>query len=119
MRTVERKSGLIQHLMGMTVRRLRPSPLKLFFGTLIPPLVVLAFAFYLWHASGRWPVFTVAVIACAWFGGFESGVAATLISTALMWWFFVPPVHVIFKPGNTHYFAALVFVCTGIAVELM
>ena len=91
MGNVERPSSLIQHLMGMTVRRSRPSPLKLFFGTLIPPLVVLAFAFFLWRPSGRWPPFTVAVIACAWFGGFESGVAATLLSAALMWWFFVSP----------------------------
>ena len=117
MGNVERPSSPIQHLMGLTVRRSRPSPLKLFFWTLVPPLIVFAFALLLWRASGRWPPFTAAVIACAWFGGFESGIAATLLSAALMWWFFVPPVHIMLKPASAQYIAALVFVGTGFVIS--
>ena len=117
MANIERPSSPIQHLMAMTLRRSRRSPLRLLVATVIPPLVVLAIAFFLWHASGRWTLFTAAVVACAWFGGFESGVAATLLSTALMWWFFAAPRYVILKPAAGQYVAALVFLCSGIVIS--
>ena len=117
MTNIEKPNSLIQHLMAMTVRQTRLSPLKLFVATAIPPLAVLAFTFFLWRSSGRWPLFTAAVIACAWFGGFESGIAATVLSTALMWWFFVPPEYVIFKSASAPYIAAVVFLCTGILIS--
>ena len=117
MANIDGPSRPIQHLMAMTVRPSRPSPLRLLVATVIPPLVVLAFAFFLWRASGRWTLFTGAVIACGWFGGFESGITATVLSTALMWWFFVAPEHVILKPAGGQYVAALVFLCTGIVIS--
>jgi PAS domain S-box-containing protein len=116
MANLDTPSGLIQHLMGMTLRQSRPSLLKLFVGTLLPPLVVLAFVI-LFRASGRYPLFTAAVIACAWFGGFESGLAATVLSTALIWWFFVEPTHVVLKPPEAQYVGALVFLGTGILIS--
>jgi|tagenome__1003787_1003787.scaffolds.fasta_scaffold20985322_1 PAS domain S-box-containing protein len=116
MANLESPSGLIQHLMGMTVRQSRPSLVKLFVGTLLPPLVVLAFV-VLFRTSGRYPLFTAAIIACAWFGGFASGVVATVLSTALMWWFFVEPTHVVFKPPEAPYIGALVFLGTGILIS--
>jgi PAS domain S-box-containing protein len=57
------------------------------------------------------------VFACAWFGGFESGIASTLVSTAIMWWYFVAPEHVIVKPAGPHYFMALMFVPSGIVIS--
>jgi PAS domain S-box-containing protein len=64
---------------------------------------------WLWPASGRWAVFSSAVFLCAWFGGFASGLAATLVATIVMWWFFVPPEHAIVKPDGAQYGLALLF----------
>ncbi len=119
MTNIGKPSSAIQHFMMVTVRRTRLSPLKLLVATIIPPLGVLAFSFFLWPSSGRWPLFTAAVVACAWFGGFESGVAATVLSTALMWWFFVPPEYVMFKSARAPSIAAVVFLCTGILISDM
>lgn len=117
MANTEKPSSLIQHLMAMTVRQSRRSPLNLFLATVVPILIVFVFALFLWRHSGRWPLFTAGVIACAWFGGFECGIAATMLSIALMWWFFVPPVYVILKPTSAPYIAAVVFLCTGVLIS--
>jgi len=117
MRNVESPNASIKQLIGMALRQSRPSLPKLFLGTLIPPLIALAFTVFLWRPSGRWPPFAAAVIACAWFIGFDSGVAATILSAALMWWFFVPPTHVLLKPAGAPYVGALVFLGTGIVIS--
>ena len=110
-------NGFSPYLMATTLKDSRRSPVRLLLGTLGPMLVVIAIQLFLWPMSARWTLFTPAVIACAWFGGYLSGVAATVLSTALMWWLFVPPEHVILKPAGKQYVIGLVFLCTGIVIS--
>ena len=93
------------------------SPLRVFLATLLPLLVVFVLEEFFWGASGRWSLLYPAVLACAWFGGFESGVAATIVSAAVMWWFFVPPEHHLVKPAGSKYFMALTFLLAGSAIS--
>jgi PAS domain S-box-containing protein len=95
----------------------RRSPLRVLLATLLPLLVVFVFEAFFWSASGRWSLLYPAVLACAWFGGFESGVAATIVSAAVMWWFFVPPEHHLVKPAGSNYFMALTFVVAGSGIS--
>jgi PAS domain S-box-containing protein len=55
--------------------------------------VVLAFALQ-WMPSGApqvWSTFCVAVFFSSWIGGLRAGLFATVISTILVWYFFLPP----------------------------
>jgi PAS domain S-box-containing protein len=97
----------------------RQSPLRVFVATLVPLLVVFVLEAFFWGASGRWSPLYPAVLACAWLGGFESGVAATVVSVAVMWWFFVPPEHHLVKPDGSKYFMALTFVIAGSAISVV
>ena len=117
MQNIETPRSLNPYLMATTVKDSRPSRVRLLLATVLPLLFILAIQFFHWPMSGRWTLFTPAVIACAWFGGFESGVAATVLSSALVWWFFVPPEHVILKPAGPRYLMGLVFFCTGIVIS--
>jgi PAS domain S-box-containing protein len=95
------------------------SPLWVIAAAIVPTLAVFGIELFFWHSAGRWSLFYPAVLACAWFGGGASGIIATLLATALMWWQFVPPEHVLLKPGGEDYAVALVFVLTGIVVSLV
>ena len=97
----------------------RKSPLGVLLATLLPLLVVFVLEAFFWGASGRWFLLYPAVLACAWFGGFESGVAATIGSAAVMWWFFVPPEHHLVKQDGSKYFVALTFVLVGSAISAL
>ena len=97
----------------------RRSPLKVIAATIVPTLAVFGIELFLWHSAGRWSLFYPAVLACAWFGGGASGITATLLSTALMWWQFVPPEHVLLKRDGDDYAVALVFLLTGILISLV
>jgi len=97
----------------------RPSPLRFLVATIVPPLVVFAIEAFFWGSSARWSLLYPAVIACAWFGGFASGLTATILSVAVMWWYFVPPEHLIVKPGGQKYFTALAFVLACGAISAL
>jgi PAS domain S-box-containing protein len=97
----------------------RRSPLRAFFATLLPLVVVFVLESFFWGASGRWFLLYPAVLACAWFGGFESGLAATMVSAAVMWWFFVPPEHHLVKQDGSKYLVALTFVLVGSAISAL
>ena len=97
----------------------RPSPLRAFLATLLPLLLVFVLEAFFWGASGRWFLLYPAVLACAWFGGFESGVAATIVSAAVMWWFFVPPEYHLVKQDGSKYLMALTFVLVGSGISAL
>ena len=60
-------------------------------AALIPPLLALACHRLLGSAIFPWSLFAGAVLVSAWLGGFRGGVAATGLSTALVWWLLLPP----------------------------
>lgn len=60
-----------------------------------------------------WFLFYPAVFVSSRIGGLRPGVASTLLSTALVWWFFVSPPQTLLKPPR-ELFPALVFTSMGI-----
>ena len=61
---------------------------------IVLPLVAFVLQSMFWDATIKpfaWFLFFPAVFFSSWVGGLSGGVIATVISTALAWWFFVPP----------------------------
>ena len=87
--------------------------------TIVATLAVFAIERVFWYPVGRWSLFYPVVIACAWFGGRASGIVATLLSSALMWWFLVAPENERLRDGaGDDLVVALVFVVTGILISI-
>src|SRR5689334_18261827 len=87
--------------------------------TIVSTLAVFAIERFVWYPGGRWSLFYPVVIACAWFGGLASGIVATLLSTALMWWFLIAPENERLRVGaGDDVVLALVFVATGILISI-
>ncbi len=60
-----------------------------------------------------WFLFYPTVFLSSWLGGYASGVAATFLSTGLVWWFFMAPVHTLLKPRPGAYINAAAFIGMG------
>jgi Domain of unknown function (DUF4118) len=54
----------------------------------------------------------------SWIGGLRAGVAATVVSTLLVWWSFVPPQHTLVKEEPRYVLSAAMFVAMGILFSL-
>jgi len=82
---------------------------------LLPPLVALVLQQLLWTLIQPyvWFLFYPAIFFSSWIGGLRAGLTATLASTALVWWFFVPPQHTLVK-APTQIIPALVFFAMGV-----
>lgn len=113
----ESSESVVSRVLAGAAAGERPSAVRVLLATVLPPTIVLILKLSVGGASGWWSLFYPAVFACAWLGGLEAGVAATLLSSALMWWYFVPPQHVIVKPAGPSYAFALVFVVMGVAIS--
>jgi len=116
----ERSKGPAE-VLALTSVALRPTSSRL---TAIGLTIVATFAVFalerrFWYPVGRWSLFCPVVIACAWFGGRASGIVATLLSGALMWWFLVAPENERLRDGaGDDLVIALVFVATGILISI-
>jgi len=77
----------------MPVKAQNPIGLNRLIVAMLLPLVVFALQSMFWVAIKpfAWFLFFPAVFFSAWIGGLSGGVIATLISTALAWWAFIPP----------------------------
>ena len=74
------------------------------------PLVAFVLQSIFWAATIKpfaWFLFFPAVFFSSWIGGLSGAVIATLISTALAWWFFLPPEHS-FALENPFYLVSIV-----------
>jgi PAS domain S-box-containing protein len=60
-----------------------------------------------------WFLFYPVVFLSSWMGGFAAGMASTLLSTCLAWWFFLEPVHTLVKPLAGSYISAAMFMVMG------
>lgn len=109
----------VEQAVALVTLKPRMSPLRLIVATIVPMLAVFGVELYLWRSTGRWSLLSAAVLACAWFGGGVSGIIATVLSTALMWWYFVPPEHVLLKRVGSDYAIALLFASAGILISLV
>jgi PAS domain S-box-containing protein len=114
---IETGSSTFSKVIARSAAAESATPIRIFLATLVPIIAASIFEQILWPGSGRWAVFSPAVFLCAWFGGFASGVAATVVSTVIMWWFFVTPEHVLLKPALTPYTLAVLFVLMGLLMS--
>ena len=79
-------------------------------------LLPLATALFIeWAAPGivgeyRWSLFYPAAFLSSWVGGRWMGLLGTLLTTALVWWLFIPPEHALLKP--LHELAPAAVFCT-------
>jgi PAS domain S-box-containing protein len=85
----------------------------------LPPLAALIVQSFYSLPSVRWSLFYPAVFIASWIGGFRSGVGATLLSTALLWYYFMQPRHTLIKTDPRYYLTAMIFVAMGIIVSLL
>ncbi|MBS2028566.1 MAG: PAS domain S-box protein [Deltaproteobacteria bacterium] len=65
-----------------------------------------------------WFLFFPAVFASAWLGGRAAGSWASVFSTALVWWFLVPPEHSFDKTSFQVLFPSAVFVTMGVVFSV-
>jgi len=93
--------------METTIKRLRKYP----FLALVPPLLALAIQWAFWSSIKPfvWFLFYPAVFLASWIGGLRWGSVATLLSTFLVWWAFIPPGQ---RPST--YVSMVIFTLTGI-----
>ena len=87
----------------------------------LPPFVSLVLQWVLWPLIQpfAWILFYPAVFFSSWIGGLPAGLWATVLSTTLVWWFFVPPEHSFAKEDPRYFLAAGVFVGMGILFSLV
>ena len=85
----------------------------------LPPLAALLVQSFYSLPSVRWSLFYPAVFIASWLGGFRSGVGATLLSTALLWYYFMPARHTFIKSDPRLYLTALIFIVMGVVVSML
>ena len=95
-----------------------PWPRSLLAGTL-PPMAAFIIQSMYWLPAVRWSLFYPAVFIASWLGGFRSGLWSTLLSTALLWYYFMPPQHTLIKLDPRYYLSALLFIVMGVVVSMM
>lgn len=92
-----------------------------FILAVLPPLVAFVLQGILWTFIKPyvWFLFFPAVFLSSWLTGRRGGYLATVISTALVWWYFVPPQHALFKSEFKHLIPAVVFIGMGVLFSEM
>ncbi len=87
---------------------------------MLPPFIADALQHLFWPfiQPFAWFLFYPAVFLSSWIGGARAGVAATILSTLLAWWSFVPPEHTLVKEEPRYVLSAAVFVAMGILFSL-
>ncbi|MEY4719953.1 MAG: hypothetical protein RL563_2571, partial [Pseudomonadota bacterium] len=95
----------------MTISLHVPNKIRLF-SSLPLPFIAAAVQHTYWDLFQPFIFFLFypAVFACAWLGGLLGGVLATLLSTGLLLWLFINPLHG-FSEGNASHVVALSTFC--------
>lgn len=119
MRSVGHDKSAAEPAVARSAPRLKRTPLIGVVLALALPAVAVVVQRYFRHSAGMWSLFYPAILACAWFGELASGVIATVLSAALVWWEFVPPPHELVKPTPFSYIGALVFVMMGVLISIL
>ena len=100
--------------------RARPTWPRTFLAATLPPIVALSAQLSLGLTSSRWSIFYPAVYVSAWFGGLGSGIAATVLSFLLEWWFVIPPTHDLLKQAHPRSLvSAGIFVFMGFLISAL
>ena len=64
-------------------------------------------------------MFNGAVIVSSWLGGLGAGIASTILSAALVWWFLVPPERALGAADPRYLLTVAIFLAIGTAVSLL
>jgi len=99
--------------------RVRSKWLRTCLAATIPPAAAFAVQWRFEPTLARWALFYPAVFISGWFGGLAGGLCATLISSAVVWWYFIPPERTFATNDATNVVAAVIFVIMGIAMSLL
>jgi PAS domain S-box-containing protein len=85
-------------------------------AAVVLPLVTFVVQSLIWPllSPSAWILFAFTVFVSAWIGGAWSGVCATVVSTGLVWWAFLPPEHSFHVDTPRYVVSAAVFVLVGL-----
>jgi PAS domain S-box-containing protein len=93
--------------------------LRKILAAIVPPLIVALIQWHFRPTMARWALFYPAVFLSAWFGGFGSGITATIGSGLLVWWGFMPPERSWTGKDPKNVLAALIFAFMSIGVSAL
>ncbi len=85
----------------------------------LPPVVAFVAESMFLSTVTRWLMFNGAVIVSSWLGGLEAGIASTILSAALVWWFLVPPERALGAADPRYLLTVTIFLAIGTAVSLL
>jgi len=94
---------------------------RLLLVALLIPLAAFAVQWTFWTAIRPyvWFLFFPAIFFSPWIGGLAGGLLATALSTAIVWFFFIPPQFAWVKETPTHLYSVTVFVLMGTLFSLL
>jgi len=85
----------------------------------LPPLVAFGLESVVLSTVTRWLMFNAAVIVSSWLGGAEAGIASTILSAALVWWYLGPPERDLGAGDPRYLLTVALFLAIGTAVSLL
>ena len=89
-------------------------------AALVPTLIAFAASTTVFASTGAvWLPMTAGLVVSAKSGGMASGLLATIASSALVWWFLIPPAHTLGAAAPAYYFSIAVFLAIGFAISLL
>lgn len=105
---------------GQLKKARQSSHIRTLFALTIP-FFALALQFALWPIVQPffWFAFYPAVFLSAWLGGFTSGLSSTILSTALCWYFFIPPERHFVKSDPKYLITMIFFFLMGFLVSVL
>lgn len=94
---------------------------RTFAAVIVVPFATCALQWLLWEHIQHftWFFFWPAMFLYTFIGNRRDGILATLVSAALVWWFFMQPAYTLFKPGLVSYVSALFYISIGIMGSMM
>lgn len=89
-------------------------------AALVIPFAAFALQTMFWFAIKpfAWFLFFPAVFLSSWIGGLVGGLAATVVSTLLAWWFFIPPTHTLVPENPMTLFSVAMFMGMGVLFSI-
>src|SRR5262245_11594030 len=85
----------------------------------IPPLVAFIAQWFIQATMARWALFYPAVFVSAWLGGLRSGLIATILATAIVWFQFIVPAGQLDASEPSNIIAATVFTVMSVTVSVV
>ena len=95
------------------------SPYRMLLAVAIPlAAFVLQSAFWAAIRPYVWFLFFPAVFFSSWVAGFSGGLVATVLSTLLVWWYFIPPTHTFALESPMTLFSIAMFAFMGVLFSI-